>query len=114
MKQCDLLMVKKLERNNFLEWQAVLSTNCKITEQSAVRGGRHKSQGFFFFLLRNSSLLVRAKRDRRGGEMRGTNGGTGKEGQSAVGLESCFSFSPDIFTQKHPSGAVVIMEHKIA
>lgn len=44
----------------------------------------------------------------------GTNGGEVKEGQSAVGQESCFSFCPDIFTQKHPSGAELIMEHKIA
>lgn len=39
MKQSDLLIGEKAERNDFLERRTVLSTNnCKITEQSAVEG----------------------------------------------------------------------------
>lgn len=80
------------------------STNCEITEQSAVRGGRHKNKGYSVekLISPGASDEERKRRRRERNEWR------------EVGLESCFSFCPDIFAQKHPSGAVVIMEHKIA
>lgn len=106
MKQSDLLIGKKAERNDFPGRVNCPSTNnCKSTEQSSVEGcpGTKTRPS----LLRNSSLLVGAMREQR-------RRGRSKEGKSVAGLESCFSFCPDLFTQKHPSGAVVIMEHKIA
>lgn len=98
MKQFDLLIGKKAERNDFLEGRTVhLLIIVKAQSNHRLRGGlAPKTRAS---LLRNSSLAVRAE---------------GTERESVAGLESCFSFCPDFFTQKHPSGAAVIMEHKIA
>lgn len=85
----------------------------KSQSNQRSRGGLAQKQGPLYRETHLSGAKDEGQDERRRGEA-GTNGGRGKEGKSVVRLGSCFSFCPDFFTQKHPSGAVLIMEHKIA
>lgn len=97
LRQSDLLIGEKAERNYFLEGRAVLSAhNCKITQSNQRRPGglTRKTRPF---LSRNSSLLVGAMKDR---QHRGRRGGRGKEGHGAGWAGKLFFFLSRHFYSK--------------
>lgn len=86
MKQSDLLIAEKPRKKRFPKRvKCPSANNCKTTEQSSVQelpGTQTRPP-----LLKNSSLLVGATRDRR----------EEKDGEGVAGLESCFPSLSRIF-----------------